>query len=234
MLAIVQALVDNLPILIPAAIQLVTGLAYGILAALPILIGMAPQIIQSLVNAIVANLPLILYAAASIIAMLAMGIVNDLPALMVSVGRICQTILTPIQNLNEQLSNIGTNLVDGLWSGIKSAWAGMITKITGLVNLLPAAVKLALGIQSPSTVFAGIGKNMALGLDVGFAEQMSQVEKRMRLSVAGLSGPSMAASAGGSGSTISHNSESYNFWGPVTIQGAAGAQLGTTIRAKRY
>ena len=39
---------------------------------------------------------------------------------------------------------------------------------------------LPLGIQSPSTVFAEVGKNMALGVGVGFGEQMNKVADDMQ------------------------------------------------------
>jgi hypothetical protein len=38
-----------------------------------------------------------------------------------------------------------------------------------LIDQAIADVKKILGIQSPSTVFAGIGANMAMGLNIGYA-----------------------------------------------------------------
>ncbi|GHU55438.1 hypothetical protein FACS1894132_11560 [Clostridia bacterium] len=44
-------------------------------------------------------------------------------------------------------------------------------------------VKGLLGIHSPSTVFAGIGDNMALGLGEGFEKSMKNVEKDIQSAV---------------------------------------------------
>ena len=62
-LTIVDTLINNVPMLIDAALQLVTGLADGIIAALPVIIEKLPQIITSIINALVEGIPLILVSA---------------------------------------------------------------------------------------------------------------------------------------------------------------------------
>lgn len=47
---IVQTLIDNLPLLLDAALQLITGLAQGLLDALPVLIEALPEIITSIIT----------------------------------------------------------------------------------------------------------------------------------------------------------------------------------------
>ena len=68
------------------------------------------------------------------------------------------------------LVTAGGNLVEGIRTGISNAWDGFMTWIKGLVNSLPEVIKKALGISSPSTVFAGIGQNMMLGLAQGILD----------------------------------------------------------------
>jgi hypothetical protein len=46
---------------------------------------------------------------------------------------------------NFDLSTIGTDIVDGLWEGIKSGWKTMLEKVEGLLDLLPDVAKKALG-----------------------------------------------------------------------------------------
>ena len=43
--------------------------------------------------------------------------------------------------------------------------------------------KNVLGIHSPSTVFAGIGENMGLGLGVGFTDAMRSVEAEIKRAI---------------------------------------------------
>lgn len=65
------------------------------------------------------------------------------------------------------LFDIGQNIVDGLWDGIKDGWRWLLESIEGLLDLLPAAAKKALGIASPSKVFAEIGGFVGEGFAAG-------------------------------------------------------------------
>jgi len=56
-------------------------------------------------------------------------------------------------------------------------------KISGFVGGIVNNVKGVLGIQSPSTVFAGIGTNMSLGLGEGFTKAMNSVKDDMNRSI---------------------------------------------------
>lgn len=60
----------------------------------------------------------------------------------------------------------------------------LIRKIKSLGSAVTDAMKSVLGIHSPSTVFRDqIGKNMALGVGVGFETTMRDVAKRMTDSI---------------------------------------------------
>lgn len=69
--------------------------------------------------------------------------------------------------------------MNGLKNGIANAWSSFIgwlnDKVGGIVN----GVKAMLGIHSPSTVFAGIGENMALGLAAGWDDQYSGIKRQI-------------------------------------------------------
>ncbi|MEI7667981.1 MAG: hypothetical protein WCI62_03215, partial [Erysipelotrichaceae bacterium] len=72
----------------------------------------------------------------------------------------------------EWFSNIGENIVKGVWDGITGMadWFG--DKIGDFFGGMVDGVKNFLGIKSPSKVFAGIGQNMALGLGQGFSQEI--------------------------------------------------------------
>lgn len=53
---------DNLPLMLDAALQLITGLAQGILDALPVLIEALPQIITGIVDFLIGAIPQIIEA----------------------------------------------------------------------------------------------------------------------------------------------------------------------------
>jgi hypothetical protein len=80
-------------------------------------------------------------------------------------------IANAIRENDDALINAGADILDALVDGVVKA-AGrlggpMRKAIEGLFGLLPHWAKKILGIHSPSTVFAEIGKNSILGLKAG-------------------------------------------------------------------
>lgn len=79
--------------------------------------------------------------------------------------------------------SIGLALTDGMAAGISSGASSVTAAAIAAARDAIAAVKSELGINSPSTVFADIGENMALGLDKGWSETMADVSGRMSRAV---------------------------------------------------
>lgn len=67
-------------------------------------------------------------------------------------------------------SDIGSNIVDGIWKGISDGWKWLTDKVKNLANDLFEAAKDALGIHSPSRKFAEIGRYSVLGFNQGLSE----------------------------------------------------------------
>lgn len=74
------------------------------------------------------------------------------------------------------ITQAGRNLVTGLWNGISGGWDWLISQVRGLASRLVNSVKDRLGIHSPSTVFAGIGENLAEGLNIGYTVEWDEFE----------------------------------------------------------
>lgn len=64
---------------------------------------------------------------------------------------------------------IGGQIVDGIRAGIRAKWDAVLAWIGGLVEKIPAIARKALGIASPSKVFAAIGEQTVEGLRIGMA-----------------------------------------------------------------
>ena len=75
---------------------------------------------------------------------------------------------------------IGKNLVSGLWEGIKSMASWLASKVRDFFSGIVKSAKKALGIASPSKVFAGIGENMGQGVGIGFTDAMEDVNKQIQ------------------------------------------------------
>jgi TP901 family phage tail tape measure protein len=83
--------------------------------------------------------------------------------------------LKGILNLGSTLYEAGKDLVNGLKNGITAAWDLVTDKISSLVSSLSDAAKKALGINSPSRVFAEIGAGIGEGMALGISRSSFQV-----------------------------------------------------------
>jgi TP901 family phage tail tape measure protein len=70
-------------------------------------------------------------------------------------------------DLMKSLGDVAWGIVQGIWEGIKSLGGYLAKQIGDFFSGIVDGVKKTLGIQSPSKVFAEIGKNMIAGLAVG-------------------------------------------------------------------
>lgn len=89
-------------------------------------------------------------------------------------------IVDTLKNLPNRMLDIGKNIVEGLWNGIKGMGSWIKDKVKGFAKGILDGMKEALGIHSPSRVFREqVGKNIALGLGEGFTDEMKNVTADM-------------------------------------------------------
>jgi phage-related protein len=96
--------------------------------------------------------------------------------------------------------------VRGIWRGVSSMFGWLWDQVTGFVSGIIDGVKGALGMHSPSKVFADIGKNMALGLGEGFTRSFDRVGNEV-VGAVGQMVPALAPTTamgdmGGGGTTV--------------------------------
>lgn len=93
-------------------------------------------------------------------------------------------IVNTIQNLPSKLTEIGKNLVQGLWNGITSAGNWLKNKISSFAGGIINGFKSTFGIHSPSRVMnKEIGRYLALGLGEGFNDNIKNVYSKMKSAV---------------------------------------------------
>ncbi len=177
---IVQGLADNLPMLLEAALQLILGLAQGLLDAIPQLVAALPAIITAIVTFIIGAIPHIIDAGVQLL----VALIANLPKIIVEVVKAVPQIIAGLVNAFTgyigQMAQVGGNLIKGLWQGISDAGAWLWNKIRGFFGGIVSRIKDFFGIHSPSTLFAGLGKNMGEGIGVGFEDAMSAVSRDMQ------------------------------------------------------
>ncbi|WKV08416.1 phage tail protein [Thermoanaerobacterium sp. CMT5567-10] len=179
-LLIVEVLLNNMDKILDAAFQIIQGLAQGLLNALPKLIEALPEIIASIINYITNNLPKIIEMGITLIVQLAVGLIKAIPELVKALPQIVAAILEGLGKAAVSVVEIGRNIVRGIWEGIKSLGSWLWDKVSSFFSGIVDGVKNFLGIRSPSTVFEGIGGNMALGLGEGFNKAMARVADDMQ------------------------------------------------------
>lgn len=85
-----------------------------------------------------------------------------------------------IRGLPGELMSIGTNIVQGLWNGITGAWHTITDGVKNLTSGFVSGFKNALGIHSPSTIFAGIGGFISQGLANGISSTAGAVTNSLQ------------------------------------------------------
>ena len=169
--------------ILDAAFKIIQGLAQGLLNALPKLIEALPRIIKSIIDFVTNNIPKIIELGITLIVQLAAGLVKAIPELIKSLPQIVAAIIEGLGKAVVSVVEIGKNIVRGIWEGIKSLGSWIKDKVSSFFSGIVDGVKNILGIHSPSTVFAGIGKNMGEGLGEGFNKAMSTVVQDMQKAI---------------------------------------------------
>ncbi|MCI8420450.1 MAG: phage tail tape measure protein [Oscillospiraceae bacterium] len=85
-----------------------------------------------------------------------------------------------VSGLPDKFREIGSNIVSGIWNGISSGWDWLVSKVKSLADSLFEGAKAALGIESPSKVFAQeVGQWIPPGIGVGIDNAMPALERQM-------------------------------------------------------
>lgn len=195
----VDFITENLPKIIEYGVQIAINLATGIIQAIPEIVNRLPEIIAAIARGIVNLSASIIEIGGSIVGYMVQGIKNLFQSF-IDIGKniigwieegivnltetvagwgkkIVDWLLSGIGGMWDTLVGIGKNIVGGIWEGIKSAWSAFTGWIMDGVDFIVGGVQGALGIHSPSRVFADIGKNMALGLGEGWNKEIGSIQK---------------------------------------------------------
>lgn len=99
-----------------------------------------------------------------------------------------QSAINWLRELPGRAISLGSNIVKGIFNGIKNAGTWLYNKLRGWVSDVLGWVKRLFGIHSPSTVFADeIGKFIPPGITVGVKEAMPRALRDMGQELSALS-----------------------------------------------
>lgn len=177
---IITTLLDALPLLIDAAVQLLMALIHAIPEISIALVENLPMIITTIITALIQAIPAIIEAAIQLFGGLISGIADFLPQLWNKMPEVIDTVVSGISDGFSAIVEIGGNIVSGIWEGIKGAGDWLWEQVSGFFGGIVDGIAGFLGIHSPSTLMENlIGKNMALGVGVGFEDEMKKVNKQI-------------------------------------------------------
>lgn len=130
-------------------------------------------------------------------------------------------------------NGIGKSVIEGIWDGMASLKGWLQEKISSLTDSLPAWVKDALGISSPSKVFAEIGRDMIRGWIVGMEEMERQLIQTGQRIASGLVGAIGGQRSGIASMLGNVTSISDGFNNAVTRMMGGGETADTKEQARR-
>lgn len=195
----VSGLLSSLPSVLQSGVQMILRLVDGIINNLPSIVSAAAQAIARFVSSVASNLPQILSTGIKIIGELASGLIRAIPNL---VGKIPQ-IISAIKDafLSVDWLSVGVNIIKGIASGVASAAGQLVDAAVSAATDALNWVKNKLGIHSPSRVFRDqVGKNMALGIGVGFEDNIpyKDMEKQASRMVTRIQGTALGITSSAS------------------------------------
>lgn len=121
-----------------------------------------------------------------------------------------------------KMTDVGKNIVTGIWNGISSGWDWLKGKVSDLANSLLDSAKSALGINSPSTEFRDeFGRWMMPGAVEGVKKSMPQALRDMKAQA----GELLAAMQG----TVDASLNAISLNAASGASGKALTAVGTTV-----
>lgn len=178
--SIINGLIGALPQLISMAPQIIISIITGLIEAIPMLIEMAPQIIEGIITGLIKGFQKLFETGKEILSRLWNGISHAIPNLLSKIPQIPSKIISGIKNGLASIVNIGKDIMKGLWNGISGLKDWVLNKIKGLGKAILGGLKGVLGIHSPSTEFALIGKFSVLGYTEALEKMSGDVDKQIQ------------------------------------------------------
>lgn len=253
--ALVTTVNELAPTLIPAGMELLGSLYDGVTAAIPSLIDTVGELIPTIVTQLAEGLPKLFEQATTMFMKIVEAIPVVVPKLLKALPQIVNGIINAVVKMGPQLfktagtalfnivkaipgiigsalsaiSNVGLNLVKGLWNGISNAAGWVLDKIRGFGQTILNGIKNIFGIHSPSTETAWMGNMLMQGLANGIDDNAKKAVNSMRNAANSALGAvdAGAFSFGGGNYTFSGSGAGSNISVPVniTVYGAQGQDV---------
>lgn len=209
--AIITSVLDALPLLLDAAITLFFAIVEAIPTIIKALISRLPQIIEIILTSLRDAIPKLFSTAKELLGKILDAVANLIVQLPSKVAGIISTMVDALRSGISKIKTIGSDIVKGLWNGIKDMGSWIANKLKGFGESVLGGIKDFFGIHSPSKVMADeVGKNLALGIGEGFADNIAGVNKQITGAMNFSSSTGQRGSVGGAGSVVVNQTNYYS------------------------
>lgn len=181
--ALVEFVIENLPVIVENAVEIVLALVQGLLEALPHLIEGVLTLIITIVETIVENLPEIISMGLEIVGSLIAGLLEAIPSLIAAIPKLIFAIIDTIFSTN--WLQVGIDIIKGIGQGLVDGVKSIGSKIGDACKGIWKTVKGWFGINSPSKKMREtVGPHIATGVGVGFEDEIAGVGDDMEQALA--------------------------------------------------
>ena len=189
------------PLMIEAMLTLLQSLIDGITAKIPDLTTSGANLIAALIQGIADSSLIIINAAWDAVITFINGFADAIdqkgPQLQAAVDKLINSIINFIKNglsgmgskFSSQAGSIGRNIINGIVTGVSRAASSLYNKMTSVANSALTSFEHALGINSPSRVFAASAGFIVAGIVQGVSKNQGKAVNVM----SGLAGDMVSA-----------------------------------------
>lgn len=124
-----DAIMDNLPMLMEMAINILNGLITGLSENMDTLIPKVVEIILLITDTLIDHLPELIEGGVKLLSALIIGIVKAIPELVAKAPEIISSLVTALKELGPELLQAGKDLLKELGNGLKEAVPQLLLKI---------------------------------------------------------------------------------------------------------
>lgn len=170
---------DTLSKIIIASLDIVLAIVEGIVNNLEKIVNVVVQLTKNIQETLTKPevLTKIITASFKLLLAVVQGIIKAGPDIIMALITLTGNMANQI--IHTDWGSIGKNVIDGLLNGLKDAWNNLTSWWNDSINSIVDGAKNLLGIHSPSRVFAGIGKNVALGFGEGWKDEIGDIKDDM-------------------------------------------------------
>ena len=196
----------------------------GLYDMYPLIIETLPAIIDGLIDFLTSpkTLDMVLNGYLKMFSCYITAIKNTAVAIAKALPPLVKSIANGLISAVTYFTDLGANLIKGVWNGMKSTGDWLWRKISGFFGGVVDRIKNFFGIHSPSTVFRDmIGKNLVKGIEVGVELETPNLKDDLE--------KNLAAATAAVSTSVSTEGISINATGAAGTLGGIHFEIGTFV-----